>query len=88
MLLLHALKNLISSISCTKKINVGIELVMFVSLTEITADQTKLKKKWKTPAPPPKQTGQSCFQARGLTQTAFIAIGYLRSIKFIVGCDA
>ena len=64
MLLLHALKNLISSISCTKKINVGIELVMFVSLTEITADQTKLKKKWKTPAPPPKQTGQRLFPSK------------------------
>lgn len=51
MLLLHALKNLISSISCTKKINVGIELVMFVSLTEITADQTKLKKKMEDPRP-------------------------------------
>ena len=43
MLHLHALKNLISSISWTKKKNVGIDLVMFVSLIEITAEQV-LKK--------------------------------------------
>lgn len=87
MLLLRALKNLISSISCTKKINVGIELVMFVSLTEITADQ--VEKKEDLPPRLPNKLDKGCFQARGLTQTAFnLAIGYLRSIKFIIGSDA
>lgn len=61
---------------------------MFVSLTEITADQTKLKKNGRPPPRLPNKPDKGCFQARGLTQTAFIAIGYLRSIKFIVGCDA
>ena len=88
MLLLRALKNLISSISCTKKLNVGIELVMFVSLTEITADQVK-KKEEDLPPRLPNKLDKGCFQARGLTQTAFnFAIGYLRSIKFIIGSDA
>ena len=50
MLLLRALKNLISSISCIKKINVGIDLVMCVSLTEITADRVKKKKEDPRPA--------------------------------------
>ena len=58
-----------------------------MSLIEITADQVK-KKKNGTPPPLPNKLDKGCFQARGLTQIAFIAIGYLRSIKFIVGSDA
>lgn len=62
---------------------------MFVSLTEITADQVKKKKRRRPPPRLPNKLDKGCFQARGLTQTAFnLAIGYLRSIKFIVGSDA
>ena len=56
MLLLRALKNLISSISWIKKINVGIDLVMCVSLTEITADRVK-KKKEEDPRPASQTNG-------------------------------